>query len=306
MKEYESQQLTRRDFLKMMVVGASVPFLNSFEKSFQLESTENHLEEKEISLLLKESLTIPNPIDTPTSLMLHSANEAQIATLAPYLAERYSSYTYREFYALLAKGHDFSNGKPPLLLSIDDPASSWLNPAYKRMIDSMSKYGLVGTLGVVTTGEQKDVPQEVSAYFKETQEMGWEIAVHTEGHLMLPSLANDQIEYEITECYQNIGDATGIYPSTLILPFGLVSALNMLDQPDKYNQQIFSVCRNLNIRFIAGIPYGKTFQGKPPYFVGRIPPHKSDFQTTLSWLENSFIQSGPRKIVRSGQQKTSR
>ena len=127
----------------MVVLGGSVPSYNRLEKYFQLKNIENHLDEKEISRLLKESLSILNPIDTPTSLMLHSANEAQIATLAPILANKYSSYTYREFYALLAKGHDFSKEKPPLLLSIDDPASSWLNPAYKRMIDSMSKYGLV-------------------------------------------------------------------------------------------------------------------------------------------------------------------
>jgi len=299
MKEGENITYSRRDFLKTITLGTAAIGLTQLEKVFKLEEQDVHLNERDISRLLKNNLEIRNSIDTPPSLMLHSANEAQIAKLAPILAEKYSSYTYREFYALLAKGHNFNTEKPPLLISIDDPGTSWLNPAYKRMIDSMSKHGLVGTLGVVTTGEQKDVPQDIWNYFIEIQKQGCEIAIHTEDHFVLPNLSDEQIKYEITECYKNIGEGTGVYPSTLILPFGLVSAIDKLDQPDQYRKQIFDTCRDLNIRFIAGIPYGKTFSGEPPYFVGRIPPHKDDISITQSWLENSFIQTGPRTIFQN-------
>ena len=290
--------LTRRDFLKLTgLYGFVTMGLKPMEKLVNLDSLHLHLDEPTINKYIKEDLHIKNQIDTPPSLMLHSAGEKQITKLAPILAEKYTSITYREFYALMAQDHDFSTEKPPLLISIDDPGTGWLNPAYKRMVDTMTKHGLVGTLAVVTTGEQKMVDPEIWKYFKEIQKSGWEIAIHTEDHLILPKLSDEETRYQISECYNNIGEGTGIYPTTLILPFGLVAAEDKLDQPTEYNPQIFKVCKDLNIRFVVGIPYGKTFTGESPYFVGRIPPHKDDITITLQWLEDSFVQDGSRKII---------
>lgn len=222
---------------------------------------------------------------TPPSLMLHSANLYQLDELIPLL-DKYKSITYEDYYEALKKGENIEN---PLLISIDDLGTSWLRRDFRDMTKKLTEAGMVGTLAINTDGTREEAKEDIWIYLNELKDAGWEIAIHTEGHLNLPVLTNDELRYQIEETYYEILEHTGEAPKTLILPFGSIDN----PQTDEPDQRIFDICRELGIVWIVGIQGGKSFEGEGPFLIGRIPPHPSA-EITVDNLEKSF---GPQKLV---------
>ncbi len=213
--------------------------------------------------------------------MLHSANESLLTKLVPLLDKAgYTALPYTEYYDRLRRN---SLPENPILISIDNIGTSWLNPAYIRMIDTMNEFNMRGTIGIVTRGAREDVHPEIWEYLKKIADSGWELALHTEDHAALGPLSERVIRYQVGECYYKITQATGLKPKTLILPYGSWTIPNT----DTPNSDILKVARDFDLVWVVGIKGGKEIVGKPPYYVGRIPPAK-DAPTTITWLENSF------------------
>jgi hypothetical protein len=219
---------------------------------------------------------------TPPSLMLHSADLKQLDELIPML-NGYTSVTYSELYSSLQHGEIVEN---PLLVSIDDLGTSWLREDFKEMIQKLSNAGIVGTLGINTIGSRDESKAHIWEYLRELSDAGWELALHSEGHLNLPSLSDTELREQIEENYNEIKMHTGVIPKTLILPFGSIHN----PVTGELDKRIFDICNELDIVWVVGISGGKSFGGveqSPPYYIGRIPPGK-DAQTTKLYLQNSF------------------
>ncbi|MBI4225574.1 polysaccharide deacetylase family protein [Candidatus Roizmanbacteria bacterium] len=258
-----SKTLTRRSVLKLSPALAGLVLKPDF-------------------VLFSQEIELKSPIDTPSSLMLHSKDGPNVHALAQLLVKKYRSLTYKSFYASLIAGKITGN-KPPVLISIDDLGVTYLNPAFMRMIEAFAKQGLVGTLGIVTRGKPEEARPEIWEYLIGCQNLGWELAIHTEDHALLPSLGDRQLEFEIAQPFMDIQAATGVAPTTLLLPYGAVNKPNR----QEFDQRIFDACRNLGMRWVVGIAGGKAFEGKPPYYVGRIAATQEG-EETMRLLQSSF------------------
>lgn len=263
--------LKRRDFLKITSLG----LLSPLTPLLQIFTPEIYLETRVL---------------TPASLMLHRVNKPLLKDLAPLLAKEFRPLTYQKLYEelYLGKSSKKLQQKPGLLLSIDDLEVSWLDNDYKEMVDTLTKQGVVGTLGVVTRGGLEDEKPKIWKFLKDCQNKGWEIAIHTEDHSDLAAMSERWLRYEIGQSLDDITRGTGIKPITLILPYG--SGDNKDDT--SVTPLIRKICKDLGIIWIVGIRGGKTFTGNPPFYVGRISPTASgDSQTnTINLLKNSFIE----------------
>lgn len=226
-----------------------------------------------LTLTENRELFLENPVHTPPSLMLHSKDLPQLINLLPMLGQAgYQALTYENYYDALLKKTPLKN---PILISIDDLEITYLSPGQKGMISLMEKCGMCGTLGIMTRGTRKEAKPEIWKYLKMLQDKGWELANHTEDHVSLPSCTDKNLRYQIKETYDEILDATGKAPVSLILPYG------------KMDQRIFEVCAELGIKWVVGIDDGKQFTGKSPFYVGRIPPGGAA-DITMKYLANSF------------------
>lgn len=231
-----------------------------------------------------KELILDVPVYTPPSLMLHSAALPQMKDLLPLLAQSgYRTVTYKTYYEALLNNTPLNN---PLLLSIDDLPVTHLNPGFMDMISEIHDYGMSGTLGIVTRGTREEANPKIWEYLKALKEFGWELANHTQDHALLPSYNDSSLNYEIQEASRRIYEATGEAPVTLIVPYGNINNATT-NKPD---QRIFDVSAQLGIKWVVGIPDGKHFSGKPPYYVGRVPTGETA-QITLQYLVNSF---GPK------------
>jgi len=229
---------------------------------------------------LNNELFLEVPIKIPPSLMLHSKDLSQLPNLIPLIVNSgYEATTYEQYYKKLLNGE-----KPttPLLISIDDIGITYMNPAFKRIIEIMDKARMVGTLGIVTRGERNEAKTDIWKYLAEKQKNGWELAIHTEDHTSLPFLTDRELRFQIKETYEEIANATGKSPNSLILPYGNVNS--KLGGTDR---RIFDVCKELGIWWVVGIPGGKQISGSPPYFAGRVGPGRTE-QITMEYLANSF------------------
>jgi peptidoglycan/xylan/chitin deacetylase (PgdA/CDA1 family) len=256
----EGRGLSRRGFLKLSGGVAAAVFMPRW-----------------VERLLEEHYT-------PPSLMLHSANFELMKELAPRIKDEYTFLTYREYYRAMVEGRKFV--EPPFLLSLDDASPIFMNENFGKIVNELGKFGIKGTLAVVT-GDQGRWNKRYLEQLRSFANSGWELAMHGKEHLNFPSLGYKELWEEIADCHQAL---TAIDPSqeptTLILPFGDYWRGR---ENVEIDERIPEICRELGIIWIVGIKGGKEFQGKPPYYVGRIPPAK-DAKTTLAWLEGSFGQ----------------
>jgi hypothetical protein len=213
---------------------------------------------------------------TPASLMLHGADLPQVKELMPKIVEQgYQTITYSNYLELINSGDEIPDNL--LLISIDDLNPLLLNNYFKGIIETMLENNMVGTIAIVTSGERSEAKEEIWDYYKKLSDAGWELAIHSEDHLNLPLLSDQNLRHQIEEPYNEILEKTGIAPVSLILPFGR----------GEEDPRIQEICTELNIKFIVGIAGGKEFSGTPPFYVGRIAPGNSAEQT-ITYLENSF------------------
>lgn len=264
--------ITRRGFLKLTAAGAA---------SFLLWPFGNNSANKQTKF--PENLVLKEAVDTPPSLMLHSASYPLMKDLVPLIKDEYTFLTYRSYYESLVNGVKFS--KPPFLISVDDLSPVYMNPNFYDMISLMQENGITGTLGVVTEDKEKWKDRYLDQ-LRIFSKNGWELAIHAKRHFNLPSLSDNVLEKEIGDCWRDLEKISGTKPITLILPFGdyWLGKENL-----EIDRRIDKVSRNYGIVWIVGIRGGKQFRDSPPYYVGRIGPGNTS-SDTLILLENSFTQ----------------
>jgi len=218
-------------------------------------------------------LSLDKTCATPQSLMLHSVYGAEnMAALADAIHEAgLETTTYRAVLEGLRRGQC-----PPensVVVSIDDLSTQWIRPGFREMIQVFSDRGMVVVLGVVIQDPQKPAIWE---YLRGLERQGHEVASHTMNHLDLPELDEKSLHIELAGSYQVLCENLGRCPVTLVLPFG------DLDEDD------LIINASADYTFVVGIQGGRSFEGAPPYYLGRIPPDTQDQHITVRLLHNSF------------------
>jgi peptidoglycan/xylan/chitin deacetylase (PgdA/CDA1 family) len=153
--------------------------------------------------------------------------------------------------------------------------TSWLRPVFKDMIKEFTDRGLVLVAGVVTHSEQDPGIWE---YLRQIETQEIEIASHSINHLNFTAISDQALEEEIIGSYNMICDLLGTCPTSLILPGGHGGD----------DSRVYDSAKG-QYSFLVGIQGGRSFNGTPPYYVGRIPPNNEDQTITLTLLENSFL-----------------
>jgi len=210
---------------------------------------------------------------TPESLMLHSVYGAQnMAALADAIhVAGLQTTTYRAVLEGIRRGQC-----PPedsVIVSIDDLSTRWLRSDFREMIQEFSGRDMVVVLGVVTQSPQDPAIWE---YLRDLERQGHEVASHTMNHFDLPELDELSLHIELSGSYQVLCENLGRCPVTLLLPFGNLGLDDTV------------LNASANYMFVVGIPGGRSFEGAPPYYLGRIPPDTQDQNITVRLLHNSF------------------
>jgi peptidoglycan/xylan/chitin deacetylase (PgdA/CDA1 family) len=214
---------------------------------------------------------------TPMTLMLHSSFGAtRMQELADQIERsNLTTMTYRSVLQSLLEGHcPPSNG---IIITLDDLGTQWLRDDFVEMIDVFTERGMVLVIGVIVHGPQDPAIWE---YLRELDHSGVEIASHTIDHYNLPQLTDAAIQRQVIGSYKTICEYTGKCPITLILPFGNLDS----------NGTILEIAADYT--FVVGIQDGRSFSGKPPWYLGRSPPHDTNQTQTILLLEKYF-QSDP-------------
>ena len=210
---------------------------------------------------------------TPMTLMLHSSfGSSRMQELADQIQRAdLVTMTYRDILEYLLQGQCPPNNA--IIVSIDDLGSHWLRNDFKEMIHVFTDRNLVLVVGLIVHGPQNP---EIWDYLRELDEMGVEIASHSIDHYNLPQLSYEAIQRQVVGSYEIICEYLGKCPLTLILPFGNIDS----------DGTILEIAADYT--FVVGIQGGRTFNGKPPWYLGRTPPHETNQGITLEMLQNNF------------------
>jgi hypothetical protein len=214
---------------------------------------------------------------TPMTLMLHSSfGVTRMLELADQI-ERSNlvTMTYRSVLEFLLQGRCPPNNA--IIVSLDDLGSHWLRNDFIEMIRVFTDRELVLVVGLIVHGPQD---LEIWDYLRELDNAGVEIASHTIDHYNLPQLTYAAIQRQVVGSYKTICEHLGKCPVTLILPFGNVDS----------DGTILEIAADYT--FVVGIHDGRTFAGKPPWYLGRSPPHDTN-QTKTIYLLEKYFQSEP-------------
>lgn len=210
---------------------------------------------------------------TPMTLMLHSSfGASRMQELADQIRRSdLVTMTYRGVLEYILQGQC-----PPsnaIIVSIDDLGSHWLRDDFKEMIQVFTDRNLVLVVGLIVHGPQNP---EIWDYLRELDEIGVEIASHSIDHYNLPQINDEAIQRQVVGSYETICEHLGKCPITFILPFGNIDAKG----------KILEIAADYT--FVVGIQGGRTFAGKPPWYLGRSPPHETNQSMTLEMLQNCF------------------
>jgi len=224
-------------------------------------------------------LFLNSECQTPMSLMLHSSfgTERMRLLAREILVQGVRTTTYREITERLRKG--ICPASNSLIVSLDDFGTDWLRPHFQSMIRAFTDRGLSLVVAVNVHGPQDP---DAWAYLRELEGLGNEIANHTIDHYNLARIENDDVRWQVKGAHQTICHNLGQCPETLVLPFGI----------NDENGAVRSAAAGYS--YIVGIPGGRSFEGKAPYYLGRIGPDNFDQQATLRELGVTFwIQPSP-------------
>jgi len=218
-------------------------------------------------------LFLNSECQTPMSLMLHSSfgTERMRLLAREILAQGVRTTTYREITERLREGNCPASNS--LIVSLDDFGTDWLRPHFQSMIRAFTDRGLSLVVAVNVHG-----PQDPDAwtYLREFEGLGNEIANHTIDHYNLARIENDDVRWQVKGAHQTICRNLGQCPENLVLPFGI----------NDENGAVRSAAAGYS--YIVGIPGGRSFEGKAPYYLGRIGPDNFDQRITLNELGITF------------------
>ena len=164
-----------------------------------------------------------------------------------------------------------------MIITIDNIYLKYpINDKIMQMIDMLKEAGYPAVLGIITEGERAD--PETSATLRELTELGWEIASNSDTYrnlLEVQQIAPKSIADEIDISLDKVQTATGIRPTTFILPYGA-----MIDE----DEQI----KRTDVIWIVGFYGGETYDTDAAYYyVGRQNPAGTPEQT-LTTMKQRF------------------
>lgn len=203
---------------------------------------------------------------TPPTLMLHRSNQDfdAVTFLQEFVRILQEQKIHVVTYNDLTRQPDLTAVEQGrlMILTIDDISlQAPIDPSIQQMIAILREAGYPAVMGIVTEGKLAD--EETSATLKSLAEEGWELAMHTENHVDLHLLEQTSpygARLEIRTCGEKIFQATGVQPSTLVLPYGsMVQDMKIL-----YRE---------NVRWVVGISGGEKYRTTHlAYYVGRDGP----------------------------------
>ena len=217
--------------------------------------------------------------ETPASLMLHRKND--IFDAVQFVSDFISALKQTDLqvttYRQLANNPDLSLAKKGKLFifSIDDIYLRYpIDPSVQEMISLLRGAGYPAVLGVITEGDYA-YPETVKT-LQELQNLGWEIASHSDTHRNLAEvekIAPKSIYPEIKTSLDKLEAVLGLRPITLILPEG---------QMTRGDLQI----KRSGVQWVVGINGGNQYDTTQAYYyVGREGPDGSAAETLAIMLK---------------------
>jgi peptidoglycan/xylan/chitin deacetylase (PgdA/CDA1 family) len=209
----------------------------------------------------------PDPIrNTPATLMLHRPNSQfdSMQFLKDFITILKQNEMEVVTYQKLVKKPDLTLVKQHKLfiISIDDIYLRYpIDPGVLEMITLLVDAGYPAVLGVVT--ESDNAYPETVETLRKLQNIGWEIASHSDTHRNLAQvekIAPKSIYPEIKASLDKIEKTLDIRPITLILPEG---------QMTRGAEQI----KRSGVLWVVGINGGSQYDTREPYhYLGREGP----------------------------------
>jgi len=222
---------------------------------------------------------------TPPTLMLHTKDRWKLVRIAQWLVENgYTGITYRQLYEVMTSGGNLP--ARPIILTIDDIGSHYIQPRFLEMADVAEQAGFKGVFGVVTREPLSRKP-EIWRVLRELDSRGWEMDSHSNTHSILPSLKADDLREEIVGSAKRLADGIGRPPFALIAPYG-----NVYERGDRFDLRIFEYAAEVGLKFVVGIAGGRSFDATQPapYYVGRVGVGTDQVQTGW-WIKNFYGRS---------------
>jgi len=225
----------------------------------------------------------PLPIrNTPATLMLHRNNVKfdALQFLKDFIVLLKQNdaqvVTYRSLDK--EKASASSNRGRPFIITIDDIYLRYpIDPSVQGMIEALITAGYPAVLGVVTESDYA-YPETVET-LRKLQDLGWEIASHSDTHRNLADvekIAPKSIYPEIKTSLDKLETVLGRRPITLILPEG---------QMTWGDQQI----KRSGVLWVVGITGGNQYDTRSSYYyVGREGPDGTASSTFAILLKRFF------------------
>jgi peptidoglycan/xylan/chitin deacetylase (PgdA/CDA1 family) len=233
-----------------------------------------------------------NSIEVPPTLMLHTKDKWQLSKILNWLADNeYNSINYVDLLAFIEKNKPLP--AKPVILTIDDIGSHYIQPYFLAMAEMVEAMGYKGVFGVVTRESPARTP-DIWAKLRGLAERGWEMDSHTNRHVSLPRLQTaEEVREEITSSIKRIEDGIGIRPMAMIAPYGnvltgkITADGRVITSTGDFDRRIFDAVREMQVPFVVGILKGRITPPDmaQPYYVGRVGVGV-DYRQTTWWLSN--------------------
>ena len=232
--------LTRREFLKFLTAGAVLTA------------------GRPLHLLAQDGaeIVLPEFINVPPSLMLHSRHRWKLPEMLEYLAEAgFQGITYKDLeLALLG---DVTLPENPILISIDDLSPVRGNPSHSyfaAMKETLVEYGFKGTFALYHKPDESPDEaawEQIAAWVED----GIAIESHSSYHSNLDryNLTERDYQIEIVESARVIEERTGQAVRALMTPYG--SGYDR--ETGQLNEKVIATMKEANIRFMVGILDGR-------------------------------------------------
>jgi peptidoglycan/xylan/chitin deacetylase (PgdA/CDA1 family) len=223
-------------------------------------------------------------ITVPPTLMLHTKDRWKLEKIIIWLAENgYQSLNYQQLLAIIE--NDAPMPAKPVILTIDDIGSHYIQPYFLAMADVVEAAGFNGVFGVVSRDDTTRGAKQWAA-LRELAARGWEMDSHTNRHVSIPRLKDDaELRSEIIDSVARVRDGIGVQPYALIAPYGNVFTKT---GGRDFDLRIIDAVREADVPFLVGIVGGRTIElgAERPYYVGRVGPGTDYVQT--AWLIENF------------------
>lgn len=207
------------------------------------------------------------PFAVPPTLMLHTKDRWKLEAILKWLNDNgYTSVTYGTLVEVIRGAARLPD--KPVIITMDDVGSNYIQPYFMDMIDLTEKAGYVGMLGVVTR-ENPSQNKETWSKLREIASRGWQLDTHTSNHWLLPAIRDEKtLRAEIVDSAQMLEDGLDQKASSLIVPYANLTS----PETGKMDERIFTISREAGLDFVVGMALGRHIGmgEQPPYYLGRV------------------------------------